>query len=48
MNEAQIAIVLDAMEGYNVANLAPAETLAFDAMVYRMRLAQERVTKKTL
>jgi len=48
MNEAQIDIVLEAMEGYNTANLNLAETTAFDAMLQRMRNAHERVTNKGL
>ena len=48
MNAAQLDIVLEAMEGYNTANLNPEETTAFDHVLQRMRVAHERVTKKAV
>lgn len=48
MNEAQLVILLDTMEGYHIDHLTPAETEAFDHMLQRLRKAHERVTNKGL
>ena len=48
MSEAQLLILLDAMEGYHIDHLTPAETEAFDHMLQRIRTAHERVTKKAV
>ena len=48
MNQDQLDIVLEAMEGYNTANLNPEETKAFDHVLQRMRVAHERVTNKAV
>lgn len=46
MNADQIDILLEAMEGYNTDKLDEGETQLFEAMLARLRVAEERVTKK--
>lgn len=48
MNEAQLQILLDTMEGFHIDHLTPEETKAFDHMLQRLRKAHERVTNKAL